>query len=32
MKTAPKAGAKTVIEVPIGIDGLTLIEAKDGRR
>ena len=25
-----KAGAKQVIEVPIGIDGLTLIEAKDG--
>ena len=25
-----KAGAKKVIEVPIGIDGLTFIEAKDG--
>ena len=25
-----KAGAKQVIEVPIGIDGLTLIEGKDG--
>ena len=25
-----KAGAKTIIEVPIGIDGLTLIEGKDG--
>ena len=25
-----KAGAKQVIEVPIGIDGLTLIERKDG--
>jgi phosphate transport system substrate-binding protein len=25
-----KNGAKTIIEVPIGIDGLTLIEGKDG--
>jgi phosphate transport system substrate-binding protein len=25
-----KAGAKQIIEVPIGIDGLTLIEGKDG--
>ena len=25
-------GAKTIIEVPIGIDGLTIIEGKDGSR
>ena len=29
MTPAPQTGAKNVIEVPIGIDGLTLIQAKD---
>jgi phosphate transport system substrate-binding protein len=29
-ETCAKNGAKTIIEVPIGIDGLTLIEGKDG--
>ena len=28
--TCVKNGVKTIIEVPIGIDGLTIIEAKDG--
>src|SRR5690349_1402678 len=29
-ETCVKNGAKTIIEVPIGIDGLTFIEGKDG--
>lgn len=30
-ETCVKNGAKTIIEVPIGIDGLTFIESKDGQ-